>query len=105
VPAVFLHGVEDGFGLEADGFESGTGDVAALGVVCYTNCLLSELGESKTHEWQLTHRAVGIIDPIWRKKSAKSCYEYETTVVLDGLGKLADLVRLLFKAKVICHTY
>jgi hypothetical protein len=33
VAGVLLHGVEDGFGLEADGFERCAGDVAAFGVV------------------------------------------------------------------------
>jgi hypothetical protein len=37
VAAVFLHSVEDGFGLEADGFEGGAGDVAALGVLGYAD--------------------------------------------------------------------
>jgi hypothetical protein len=32
VAAVFLYGVEDGFGLEAGGFEGGAGDMAALRV-------------------------------------------------------------------------
>jgi hypothetical protein len=42
VPGVFLHGVEDGFGLEADGFEGGAGDVAALGVLGYADCCLED---------------------------------------------------------------
>ena len=38
--AVFLHGDEDGFGLEAGGFEDGAGEVAFLGVLCYSDCLV-----------------------------------------------------------------
>ena len=37
VAAVELHGVEDGFCLEADGFEGGAGDVAAFGVLGYAD--------------------------------------------------------------------
>lgn len=38
VAAVELHGIEDGLGLEADGFQRGARNVAALGVVRNTNC-------------------------------------------------------------------
>jgi hypothetical protein len=37
VAAVFFHGVEDGFGLEAGGFEGGAREVAPLRVLRYAD--------------------------------------------------------------------
>lgn len=46
--AILLHGVEDGFGLEASSLESGSGDMALLGVRCDPE-----------------YRALSIIVPVW----------------------------------------
>jgi hypothetical protein len=38
--AVFLHRIEDGFGLEAGGLECGASHVTSLSVCCDANCFI-----------------------------------------------------------------
>ena len=58
VVRVFFHGVEDGFCLEADGFEGGAGDVAALGVVGYADWDDVSLGLERMIGWRKGVEAV-----------------------------------------------
>ena len=50
---------------------------------------------------QLTQCSAGIINPVWCEQAAESCHEDNTSVILDGLGQLANLGRRIDEAKIV----
>lgn len=75
MPGVLLHGVENGLGLEAGGFERCSRDVA----------LLCELCDAEDGAFR-------VVDPVRRKQTREGCDKYTPSVVLNACGEITDLV-------------
>lgn len=72
---VLLHGIENGLGLEAHGLETGTADVALLGV----------LGQTE-------NGTAGVVAPVRGEETREGRDKDDAGIVLDLAGELANLL-------------
>lgn len=43
-----------------------------------------------------------IVNPVWGEQSTESRHKHQTTVIVDSLGELGDLVRRVTEPKIVC---
>lgn len=102
--AVFLHGGQDGLGLVAGCFEGGTGDVTflrILGDADYLNELACLTFEIQPEVLGLTDCALGVVDPVRRKKTAERRHKNTSSVIRDRKRKVVHFLGFLEEMEVV----